>query len=189
MVNQNNHEQENNKDTQENVEVIDKVYTKKDVIRGGIIGWGLGVATTLLLAPKSGKELRGDISYQVGSAKDKAVDKSKDLGYSAMDKYDEIKESATNQTKKLKDKMNLGKNKNKDEESSNEEDSENNSQLQSNAMENAMGNDEQEEEQATASEEKKPSTKSKATADRKPTKKRRTSSNQGSGRKARSAAN
>lgn len=138
MVNQNNQE------TQGNVEVLDKVYTKRDVIRGGIIGWGLGVATTLLLAPKSGKELRGDISYQVGSVKDTAVDKSKELGDSAMDKYDRIKESASNQTKKLKDKINIGKNKQSDGKNPDEEDSENNSQLQSNEMENAMGNNQEE---------------------------------------------
>jgi hypothetical protein len=39
---------------------------KKDVVRGGIICWGLGVVTTLLFAPKSGQELRGDISNQAG---------------------------------------------------------------------------------------------------------------------------
>lgn len=114
--------EQNKQDTQKNSKESDKVYTKKDVIRGGIIGWGIGVATTLLLAPKSGKELRGDITYQVGSAKDKAVDKSREISDSAMDKYAAIKENATNKTIELKDKLNPAKNTSSNEAKLDEED-------------------------------------------------------------------
>ena len=177
MVKQNNQQRKNNQETQGNVEVLDQVYTKKDVIKGGIIGWGLGVATTILFAPKSGKELRGDISYQVGSAKDKTVNKSRELSYTAMDKYAEIKENTTNKTKELKDKINIGKNKQSDGENSDEGDTENNSQLHSSEMENAMGNkqeepnekEEQDQEQASASTEKKPSANSGSAAAKKRT--------------------
>jgi gas vesicle protein len=125
----------------ENSDESGKVYTKKDVIRGGIIGWGLGVVTTLLFAPKSGQELRGDISYQAGYVKDKAVDKSKDLGDTAKDKYVEIKDSAINQSKRVKDKMSMSKKKQSDKETTDQENSENNSQLQSDRLEDAMGNE------------------------------------------------
>jgi gas vesicle protein len=128
----------------ENAEVSGKVYTKKDVIRGGIIGWGLGVVTTLLFAPKSGKELRGDISYQAGYVKDKAADKSKDLGNTAKDKYVEMKDSAINQSKRVKDKMSRDKKKQSDKETTDQENSENNSQLQSDRLEDAMGNEQEE---------------------------------------------
>ncbi|MBR3119892.1 MULTISPECIES: YtxH domain-containing protein [Oceanobacillus] len=156
--------EQNKQDTQKNSKESDKVYTKKDVIRGGIIGWGIGVATTLLLAPKSGKELRGDITYQVGSAKDKAVDKSREISDSAMDKYAAIKENATNKTIELKDKLNPAKNTSSNEAKLDEEDPKNNSESQSNrTKEKQNPKDEQKDKQnPSASSNKKTEANSKA---------------------------
>ncbi|WP_339227017.1 YtxH domain-containing protein [Oceanobacillus sp. FSL K6-2867] len=135
MTEQNKQQVQTNQEEQENRNSSDKAYTKKDVIRGGIIGWGVGVATTLLLAPKSGKELRGDITYQVGSAKDKAVDKSRELTDSAMDKYAAIKENTTNKTIELKHRLTPAKSKQSNGEETEAEDTESNSAPQSNKAE------------------------------------------------------
>jgi gas vesicle protein len=161
---------QDNQEGQENVEVLDKVYTKKDVITGGMIGWALGVATTVFFAPKSGKELRGDITYQVGNAKDKAVDKSKELSDSTMEKYTSIKSNATDKAKELTTKItNLKKTNDKAE---NNEDTEEGSQLQSNDMEDAMGSNEEEKAEQSSGNES--ATKSKTTTNRQPRNRRTT---------------
>lgn len=43
----------------------------KDLLVGAVIGGAVGAITALLFAPKSGKELRGDIAQQVKAAADK----------------------------------------------------------------------------------------------------------------------
>ncbi|MNI02893.1 YtxH-like protein [compost metagenome] len=43
----------------------------KDLLIGAVIGGVLGAATALLFAPKSGKELRGDIAEQVQTVSEK----------------------------------------------------------------------------------------------------------------------
>jgi gas vesicle protein len=45
----------------------------KDFIIGSLIGAFLGATTALLLAPKSGKELRGDIGQQANVVKEKTA--------------------------------------------------------------------------------------------------------------------
>ena len=164
MTKQNTQE---NQETQDNVEVLDKVYTKKDVITGGMIGWALGVATTMFFAPKSGKELRGDITYQVGNAKDKAVDKSKKLSDSTMEKYASIKTNATDKAKELTTKITSRKKPN--DENGNKEDTEDGSQLQSNELEDAMGSNQESKAKQPAGNESATKSKQRADTNRKPT--------------------
>ena len=45
----------------------------KDLLIGAVVGGILGAATALLFAPKSGRELRSDISEQAQAASDKTV--------------------------------------------------------------------------------------------------------------------
>lgn len=45
----------------------------KDLLIGAVVGGILGAATALLFAPKSGRELRSDISEQAQAANDKTV--------------------------------------------------------------------------------------------------------------------
>lgn len=52
-------------------EANEKLDTKTFII-GAIIGGVVGAATALLLTPKSGKEIRSDLSGQVDSLKNKS---------------------------------------------------------------------------------------------------------------------
>jgi len=49
----------------------DKNMNGKDFLLGAVVGSAVGALAALLLAPKSGRELRGDISTQVGNVSDK----------------------------------------------------------------------------------------------------------------------
>ncbi|WP_438447936.1 YtxH domain-containing protein [Gorillibacterium sp. sgz5001074] len=46
----------------------------KEFLVGAVVGSVLGAVTALLLAPKSGKELRSDLSEQYGKVSDKTVE-------------------------------------------------------------------------------------------------------------------
>lgn len=52
----------------------------KDFIIGAVIGSVLGAVTALLLAPKSGKELRADLSEQVSNVSEKTQHFASSLG-------------------------------------------------------------------------------------------------------------
>ncbi|WP_075620092.1 YtxH domain-containing protein [Paenisporosarcina indica] len=59
----------------------DPIYTNdevnsKDFLIGALVGGIIGAAAALFLAPKSGAELRGDVSIQALQLKDKTVDLS-----------------------------------------------------------------------------------------------------------------
>ncbi|EUJ29484.1 hypothetical protein PCORN_09942 [Listeria cornellensis FSL F6-0969] len=65
----------------------------KDFLIGGLIGGIVGSVTALLLAPKSGKELRGDLNEHVDVMKEKgsqwkdvAYEKGIEIGNVAKDK-------------------------------------------------------------------------------------------------------
>lgn len=51
-----------------------KGLSTQDFVLGSLIGVAVGAVAALLLAPKSGRELRSDINEQVGTIKEKAVD-------------------------------------------------------------------------------------------------------------------
>lgn len=66
--------------------------SSKDFIIGALIGGIIGAATALFLAPKSGKELRSDLTTQAGTLKEKTS------GYTDM-----AKEKSTGLTQQVKD--------------------------------------------------------------------------------------
>src|SRR5699024_12850906 len=71
----------------------------KDFIIGTLIGGIVGASAALLFAPKSGKELRGDINQGASQMKDKAAN-WKDTAY---DKSLELKDKAYKRGSELKD--------------------------------------------------------------------------------------
>ena len=71
----------------------------KDFLIGSLVGTLVGASLALLFAPKSGKELRGDINKGAHELKDKAVE-LKDV---ASEKTDEFKKYAKEQSAHLQD--------------------------------------------------------------------------------------
>lgn len=82
---------------------------------GIIIGSIVGAATALLMAPKSGKELRDDINHQVGTLKEKSgewketvMEKGTEITTTAKEKTDQLRqvamEKGSNVTEMVKDK-------------------------------------------------------------------------------------
>lgn len=69
----------------------------KDFILGAVVGGLLGALTALVLAPKSGRELRDDISGQYHQV----VDKTQQLAVSANEKGQEIVKNISAQTSEL----------------------------------------------------------------------------------------
>src|SRR5690625_506984 len=80
----------------------------KDFIIGTLIGGIVGAGVALFLAPKSGKELRGDLNQGAMQVKDRAYewkdvaqDKGDDLKEKAYVKGSELKKKAVDQTSEL----------------------------------------------------------------------------------------
>jgi len=73
----------------------------KDFIVGVLIGGIIGAATALLLAPKTGTELRGNISSQAVQIKDK----TKDFSSTAIDKTSHLSKQLQEQSGQLVDKV------------------------------------------------------------------------------------
>ncbi|MER2106145.1 MAG: YtxH domain-containing protein [Solibacillus sp.] len=93
-----------NKDTFE--QVNDAIYGEdtmdvKDFVIGALIGGIVGAAAALLLAPKSGSELRGDVAIQAVSLKDKSVE----LSHVAKDKTAQLSSQIKEQSTHLVDKV------------------------------------------------------------------------------------
>ncbi|WP_135555073.1 YtxH domain-containing protein [Paenibacillus cymbidii] len=66
----------------------------KDLLVGAVIGSAVGAITALLFAPKSGKELRGDIAEQVRAA----ADKTQQLAGQVSDKTQQVAKQVGAQT-------------------------------------------------------------------------------------------
>lgn len=67
---------------------LGKIYEAKGFLLGTVVGATVAGLTTLLLAPKSGKEVRGDIKDRTDKTKDQAkeyVNKAKDKGMELKD--------------------------------------------------------------------------------------------------------
>ncbi|MEG9297177.1 YtxH domain-containing protein [Mangrovibacillus sp. Mu-81] len=84
----------------------------KDFMIGTLIGGIVGAATALLLAPKSGKDLRNDLNEQAvvikeksGQWKDTAVEKSNELAAVAKEKSAALSKSVQEQSNTVKDKF------------------------------------------------------------------------------------
>ena len=63
----------------------------KDFIIGALVGGIVGAATGLLLAPKAGRELRGDVAHQAVNIKDKSVELSQQLKDQSTQLVDKVK--------------------------------------------------------------------------------------------------
>ena len=73
----------------------------KDFIVGVIIGSIIGATTALLLAPKTGTELRGNLSTQAGQIKEKTMD----LSTTAKEKTTKLSKQLQEQSEQLVDKV------------------------------------------------------------------------------------
>ncbi|MFC4355886.1 YtxH domain-containing protein [Chryseomicrobium palamuruense] len=73
----------------------------KDFLLGAIVGGIIGAATALLLAPKTGTELRGTISEQATTLKDK----SSDLSQAAKTKTTDFSKKVSEQSNQLLSKV------------------------------------------------------------------------------------
>ncbi|MET3575362.1 YtxH domain-containing protein [Bhargavaea ullalensis] len=81
-------------------------------LTGAIIGGLIGAAAALLLAPKSGKELRGDVSTQAVNLKEKGIelssvakDKTADMTKTAKEKTSDLGKSIQDQAGQMVDKV------------------------------------------------------------------------------------
>lgn len=106
----------------EDFSMSDNNINTKDFVIGTLVGSIIGASAALLLAPKSGKELRGDINegaiqvkyrandwkekaYTTGSEfRKKAMDTTSDLTSAVKEKTDEVRESAMNLAGEAKEK-------------------------------------------------------------------------------------
>ena len=88
-----------------------KCTSTQNFVLGGLIGAAFGSVVALLLAPKSGRELRSDINGQVQSAKEKAyvvkdaaIEKGAELSDYAKIQTDSLKEQTARFTDTVKSK-------------------------------------------------------------------------------------
>lgn len=79
----------------------DEEVNGKDFLIGVFIGGIIGAATALLLAPKTGSELRGNLSTQAGQLKEKTIDFSS----TAKEKTTQISKQLQEQSGQLVDKV------------------------------------------------------------------------------------
>ncbi|QFT90228.1 YtxH-like protein [Bacillus sp. THAF10] len=93
----------------------------KDFLIGTLIGGIVGATTALFLAPKSGRELREDITDQATQLKEKtdnwklqATEFSNDLAETARDKTNQLSKAITDQTQQVMDRVKQMRAKNED---------------------------------------------------------------------------
>ncbi|MCM3359274.1 YtxH domain-containing protein [Psychrobacillus sp. FSL W7-1457] len=79
----------------------DEEVNGKDFIMGVVIGGIIGATTALLLAPKTGTELRGTLSTQAGQLKDKTMD----LSSTAKEKTTQLSKQLQEQSGQLVEKV------------------------------------------------------------------------------------
>ena len=78
----------------------------KDFLLGAAVGAAIGAITALLFAPKSGKELRGDIAHQYHVVSDKTQELAgvvKTKGQELAGKAKEVAANVTAEIKQLRD--------------------------------------------------------------------------------------
>lgn len=73
----------------------------RDFVTGAIVGGLAGALAALLLAPKSGKELRGSLNEQTSSLKDKSAD----LASVAKEKASGLKDTVSQQSSTIVNKV------------------------------------------------------------------------------------
>lgn len=74
----------------------------KDFLLGAVVGGVIGAISALLLAPKSGKELRGDIGHQYHNVKEKTQEIAEVVNRKSHEVADKAKEVASQMTADLK---------------------------------------------------------------------------------------
>lgn len=82
--------------------------TSRDFVAGAIVGGLAGALAALLLAPKSGKELRGSLNDQTSTLKNKSAD----LASVAKEKASGLKDTVSQQSSTIVNKVKDMKNKN-----------------------------------------------------------------------------
>lgn len=74
----------------------------KDFVIGALVGGIVGAAAGLLLAPKSGKDLRSDVAVQAVNLKDKSADLSSTAKDKTVQLSKQIQEQSTQLVEKVK---------------------------------------------------------------------------------------
>ncbi|NKE08239.1 MULTISPECIES: YtxH domain-containing protein [Mesobacillus] len=82
----------------------------KDFVAGAIVGGLAGALAALLLAPKSGKELRGSLNEQTSTLKNKSVDLASVAKEKASDLKDTVSQQSSTIVNKVKDMKNKSEN-------------------------------------------------------------------------------
>lgn len=82
----------------------------KDFVAGAIVGGLAGALAALLLAPKSGKELRGSLNEQTSTLKNKSVDLASVAKEKASGLKDTVSQQSSTIVNKVKDMKNKGDN-------------------------------------------------------------------------------
>lgn len=109
--------EENKKEMNTNTDGINT----KDFLIGTLIGGIVGATTALFLAPKSGRELREDITDQATQLKERtdnwkvqATEYTTELAETAKDKKNQLTKAITDQTQQVMDKVKQLREKNGD---------------------------------------------------------------------------
>ncbi|RHW33236.1 YtxH domain-containing protein [Lysinibacillus yapensis] len=76
----------------------------KDFVIGALVGGIVGAAAGMLLAPKTGRDLRSDVAIQAGNLKDKSVHLSSTAKDKTVQLSNQLKEQSTQLVDKVKAK-------------------------------------------------------------------------------------
>ncbi|MGM0853553.1 MAG: YtxH domain-containing protein [Bacillota bacterium] len=121
QYNQNQNQNQNQTNDSNNI-------NSKDFMIGTLIGGIVGAATALLLAPKSGKDLRHDINEQAGVLKEKtgqwkdtAVEKSNEFAAVAKEKSSALSKSVQEQSNNVVGKLKTYRSNNNELQETNDE--------------------------------------------------------------------
>ena len=95
---------------QEFTQVHESIYEEetlqmKDFVIGALVGGIIGAAAGLLLAPKPGRDLRGDVAVQAVNLKDKSVEFSTTAKEKSVHLSSQLKEQSTQLVDKVKEKV------------------------------------------------------------------------------------
>ena len=81
----------------------EKIHVK-DFVIGALVGGIVGVATALLLAPKTGSEMRNDVAVQAVTLKDKSIELSGTAKEKTAQLSTQLKEQSSSIVEKVKGK-------------------------------------------------------------------------------------
>ncbi|MGN7478035.1 YtxH domain-containing protein [Solibacillus silvestris] len=95
--------------SQDYTQLNDSIYDDekihvKDFVIGALVGGIVGVATALLLAPKTGSELRNDVAVQAVTLKDKSIELTDTAKEKTAQLSTQLKEQSSSLVEKVKAK-------------------------------------------------------------------------------------